>query len=133
MECIYPISCIVYPSTGLRVYFPGWQLHSAENRDGLDLEGMRRVERGSWWHQMEAELKWKWTKKPPEQGHSAFKPIRGWRKSAAFLKCAARSVLTVCVEVEVSYRVTIVVTYNTCIHICTHIDAYVHTYSCKGL
>lgn len=51
----------------------------------------------------------------------------------AFLKCAARPVLTVCVGVEVSYRVTIVVIYNTCIHICTHIDAYVHTYSCEDL
>lgn len=51
----------------------------------------------------------------------------------AFLKCAARPVLTVCVEAEVSYRVIIVVIYNTCIYICTHIYAYVHIYSCKGL
>ena len=51
---------------------------------GLDLEGMRRVQRGSRWRQMEAELKWKWTKKPPQQGHSGFKPTWCWRKSACF-------------------------------------------------
>ena len=127
------MSCIVYPSTGLRAYFPGWQLHSAENRDGLDLESMRRVERGSWWHQMEAELKWKWTKNHQNRDTVHLSLSGAGESQLAFLKCAARSVLTVCVEAEVSYRVTIVVTYNTCIHVCTHIDAYVHTYSCKGL
>lgn len=47
----------VTPQQGWGIFPPGWQLQHTEDRDVLDLEAMRRVERRRWWRQMEAELK----------------------------------------------------------------------------